>query len=1035
MKRTCPIVAVIAMLLVGWARADGDPSLVGFYGETACQNLPGADFRPGALKLPLVVQERSGVARSGAIVTSGVPFPPGFLPDVSKLRVVDKDGRPVICQAAVMTRWWKPAYDDSVQWALVSLLADVPAEATATYYLTDDGQAAAPASPLKVTRTQSRIEIDTGAATFAIPLAGEALLSNATVGGREILGPGGLRGTAVAGDWPDRGLKAGDRMAATHEAAGVTVEESGPARVVVRIQGSYAPGDKEHKFYTFTARLTFAANDPSVRLVYILENTRLDAKLYDGEKGKSRFAWIWPLQDVSLVADLAAGGGASASTVVDGKTVSAQVGNESLAVHQTKLASFDVSVGGRQQATGKEHAGVIDLLQQAGRGLAVARRYFHSEWPGVLAASATELRIGLLPGESGENLKYHFNVGQRKSWDVLLAFHGPRAPDLSNLAAEQETKLMFRPLPAWMVRAAGVTGSWSAGLHLEEAPAKVALRRTVDNLELPYGGRFADTRITSGGDHFGVISAWNAGGGHWNENSAFWRWVLFGDGGEFDSSEARTLWAADLCPIQFDTSDIGAFGSYIYYGRFNLARIQVLTYPGYVNRHTDYPDTGHMGMWMWHEYYLLTGDPRARDATCHLGNYARAYFWRYTHDGRRDGTGPEAGDGGYRKMDPDADPEFKLDRRYTGWPLYCLMQGYQFTGDPEVLAEGRLIARAFRNTARTSPIGQLVKDAASKTGGEDIDDKRTHSMEYATAIFAGVNGAASQLRDCRKSASLVSSNFYNAYVTAALREYYTWSRDVEALDTLVGEADHFCKHILIRNPQGKPAGWSYMFADYWGPYTWDDATADVKPFTDKMKTTPGVGFNAFVIDAVAGLYYLTNRPYVMEVCEEAAATNPYKSDLADMVNCLRMALTHPKADQTPPATIMDLKAELLDDGKIRLTWTAPGGDGGNGRAAWYQVKWSPASIVEITEGWPDRTEPLPATNKEWRARAAAFNARQRAFWAAFNLAGEPDPGPPGAAQSMTVEGIPAGKACLAIKAWDAANNASDLSNVVQVQVR
>ena len=110
--------------------------------EAALENLPCADFRPGQLRLPLVVAERSGVPRHQAVVTSGVPFPPGFLPDVAKLAVVDENGRPVASQATVMVKWHRPAYDDSAQWVLVSFAADVPANGTSTYYLTDSGKAA-----------------------------------------------------------------------------------------------------------------------------------------------------------------------------------------------------------------------------------------------------------------------------------------------------------------------------------------------------------------------------------------------------------------------------------------------------------------------------------------------------------------------------------------------------------------------------------------------------------------------------------------------------------------------------------------------------------------------------------------------------------------------------------------------------------------------------------------------------------------------------------------------------------------------------
>ncbi len=131
MRTTIILVASLTVLLLASPALPAEPML---------QNLPGADFKPEQLRLPLTVTERSGVERKGTVVSSGVPFPPGFLTDVSKLAVLDKDGKPVVSQAIVTVKWHKPVYDDSAQWVLVSFVADVPANGTATYYLTDDGK-------------------------------------------------------------------------------------------------------------------------------------------------------------------------------------------------------------------------------------------------------------------------------------------------------------------------------------------------------------------------------------------------------------------------------------------------------------------------------------------------------------------------------------------------------------------------------------------------------------------------------------------------------------------------------------------------------------------------------------------------------------------------------------------------------------------------------------------------------------------------------------------------------------------------------
>jgi hypothetical protein len=146
-----------------------------------------------------------------------------------------------------------------------------------------------------------------------------------------------------------------------------------------------------------------------------------------------------------------------------------------------------------------------------------------------------------------------------------------------------------------------------------------------------------------------------------------------------------------------------------------------------------------------------------------------------------------------------------------------------------------------------------------------------------------------------------------------------------------------------------------------------------------------------------------------------------------------LAVHHPHADQSPPAAVTDLTAQPMGGG-VRLSWTAPGGDGQAGQAAWYQVKHSTARIVERVEGWPDRSPPLPATPEEWEARAAAFHAGQRAFWAAGNLADAPSPQPAGAIETMRVEDLPPGRHYFAVKSWDRAQNLSALSNVAEVVV-
>jgi len=346
METTAQIITFLACLMAASVPVRGTVDYV------KVQNVSGVDFAPGQLKLPLTVQERSGVERKGAVVTSGVPFPPGFLADAGKLAVVDKDGKSVMSQASVMIKWHKPAYDDSVRWALVSFAADVSAGGTATYYLVDNGKTGVETpAVLKLNKTDKEIAIDTGGADqarFVIPLAGQALLAKASLGGIELLGrTTGLRGIVVTGAWDEKKLKAGDKEITTHDAAGVIVEEAGPARLVIAIKGTFLSGDVDKKFYGYLARLYFTAGSPEVRIAFTLTNGRPGC--------------IWPITGASLTADLPFAGKANASVLADAKPVTEVVGDDPIIAFQSTLDIYKLSVGPKELACGARAQGVIDV--------------------------------------------------------------------------------------------------------------------------------------------------------------------------------------------------------------------------------------------------------------------------------------------------------------------------------------------------------------------------------------------------------------------------------------------------------------------------------------------------------------------------------------------------------------------------------------------------------------------------------------------------------------------------------------------------
>ncbi|MCL4205202.1 MAG: hypothetical protein KJ000_22190 [Pirellulaceae bacterium] len=118
---------------------------------------------------------------------------------------------------------------------------------------------------------------------------------------------------------------------------------------------------------------------------------------------------------------------------------------------------------------------------------------------------------------------------------------------------------------------------------------------------------------------------------------------------------------------------------------------------------------------------------------------------------------------------------------------------------------------------------------------------------------------------------------------------------------------------------------------------------------------------------------------------------------------------HPeRSDAEPPAAITDLRAERLDNGRVRLRWTAPLGE-----PTRYQVKWARSPIVERLE-YPAEKD----TKTNW--------------WAAEIVANPPAPAAAGTDQSFIVAAAPPSPCWFAIRSFDAHNNRSAISNQAQV---
>lgn len=193
-------------------------------------------------------------------VAFGVPWPRGALDRSAPLRLADASGRSVPVQS------WPLAYwpDGSVKWTGLALAG---APALGDSLALSVGTPEAPATPVTVAETTDAFVIDTSAFVCRVPRSGSAFVSSITVAGREVARAGRLVAILEA-----RSEEAGRRVTREEDFTGsverVTLEQSGPVRAVLKIEGRHRSTTADRAWLPYVVRLYFTAGTDSIRLVH-----------------------------------------------------------------------------------------------------------------------------------------------------------------------------------------------------------------------------------------------------------------------------------------------------------------------------------------------------------------------------------------------------------------------------------------------------------------------------------------------------------------------------------------------------------------------------------------------------------------------------------------------------------------------------------------------------------------------------------------------------------------------------------------------
>ncbi len=308
--------------------------------------------------ISLSVVEPTGIARTDWPVTSGIPIGRGELTDPGSVRLFTEAGKPLPLQTRLLGSW----PDGSVRWLLLDFQATLAPHQRRIYQLTRLGKGDAPSisQPVASSRARESVGIETGRLRVEIPFTGFRMFDRVWLDNRKI--------TQSRESGIELTDSSGGHFNAANDRCRVVVEENGPLRVCVRIDGRLS--SDAGSLFRYVVRLHAYAGKPYIRSMITLVNDCQDSVMADIDS-----------MDVHLSPMGSVAGG-----LLDGKRVT----RGRLFQWDDQHYRVDDDERGRR---GSGWAAV-----EAGEyGMAVGLRQFWQNWPKGIALGKTGLSMEVLP--------------------------------------------------------------------------------------------------------------------------------------------------------------------------------------------------------------------------------------------------------------------------------------------------------------------------------------------------------------------------------------------------------------------------------------------------------------------------------------------------------------------------------------------------------------------------------------------------------------------------------------------------------------
>ncbi|WP_158843817.1 exo-rhamnogalacturonan lyase family protein [Saccharothrix deserti] len=200
-----------------------------------------------------------GAPATHAGTTWGVPWPRGAFPRDQTFSLTTASGEQVPVQTWTTGVW----PDGSLKWSAHAISGPTAADG----YRLEPGPAQAPAQAIKVDDKHGHVVVDTGVIEVTVRKSGAELIERIVRNGQPVVQRGHLVALRQDHD-EDEDTGSARREKFVSAVRNVIVEQSGPVRAVLRIDGVHRGVTRRREWLPFTVRFYFFAGTDSIRMTH-----------------------------------------------------------------------------------------------------------------------------------------------------------------------------------------------------------------------------------------------------------------------------------------------------------------------------------------------------------------------------------------------------------------------------------------------------------------------------------------------------------------------------------------------------------------------------------------------------------------------------------------------------------------------------------------------------------------------------------------------------------------------------------------------